>query len=144
MAPRTFTLRAALSAAMLVMVLAMTSCASSEADGKVTTVGPGEAVTLIESGEYVVVDLRSAESFAAGHVTGARNIPFLGGAFKEELPDLDPRQRYLLYGQDPSAANRASDVMVALDFEYVVDAGRFGLLALAGAPVESSEPGGSG
>lgn len=133
---KTATLRATTAGALLGVVLAVASCATSEANGKVTVVRPREAVSLIESGRYVVLDLRSAEAFAAGHVVGARSAPFLDGGFKRQLPGLDPNKRYLLYAKDPEVVRRAADVMVALDFRLVVDAGRFGLLALAGAPIE--------
>jgi rhodanese-related sulfurtransferase len=38
-------------------------------------VEPGDAVALINN-DGVVLDLRSAESFARGHIVNARNVPF--------------------------------------------------------------------
>lgn len=130
-------MRTALTGALLALVLVATSCAtSSEADGKVTVAGPREAVSLIATGDYLVFDLRSPEAYAAGHVKGARSLPFHAGDFADELNRLDVNAKYLLYARDPEVADRASDVMASLDFEHVVDAGSFGLLALAGAPLE--------
>jgi rhodanese-related sulfurtransferase len=130
-------MRTALTGALLALVLVVTSCAtSSEADGKVAVAGPREAVSLIATGDYLVFDLRSPEAYAAGHVTGARNLPFNAGDFADELSRLDMNAKYLLYARDPEVADRAADVMASLDFEHVVDGGSFGLLALAGAPLE--------
>ena len=130
-------MRTALTGALLALVLVATSCAtSSEADGKVAVAGPREAVSLIATGDYLVFDLRSREAYAAGHVKGARSLPFSAGDFADELSRLDVNAKYLLYARDPEVADRASDVMASLDFEHVVDAGSFGLLALAGAPLE--------
>jgi rhodanese-related sulfurtransferase len=118
-------------------VLVITSCAtSSEADGKVVVADAREAVSLVESSDYVVLDLRSASAYEAGHLVGAKNLPYQSGGFEDALVDLDQGTRYLLYAGDPEVADRAADVMVSLDFEHVVDAGAFGLLALAGAPLE--------
>lgn len=129
--------RTALAGALLALFLVVTSCAtSSEAEGKVVAAGPREAVSLIATDDYVVFDLRSAEAYAAGHVKGARSLPFNAGDFADELSRLDMTAKYLLYARDPEVTDRASDVMVSLDFEHVVDAGSFGLLALAGAPLE--------
>ena len=129
--------RTALTGVLLALVLVITSCAtSSEADGKVVLSGAREAVALIDSQDYVVVDLRPADAYAAGHVVGARSLPFSAGEFTEQLGELDTDANYLLYAHDPEISNRAADVMVSLDFVHVVDAGAFGLLALAGAPVE--------
>lgn len=123
-------------APLLVGVLAFSACTSSEADGKVTVVGPREALTLIESGDYVVLDLRSPEAFEAGHVKGALSVPYGEGALKERLVDLEADDRYLLYAKDPQVTDRAADLLVSFGFVHVVDAGAFGLLALAGAELE--------
>jgi phage shock protein E len=131
------TLRTALVGALLGLVLVVTSCAtSSEADGKVTVVNPREAVVLVESGEYVVLDLRSPAAFEAAHVVGALNVPLDDGEFSEELVDLDPDEQYLIYSRRPAEAAEAADLMVALGFSHVADGGAFGLLAIAGAEVE--------
>jgi rhodanese-related sulfurtransferase len=133
------TVRTALLGALLALALVVTSCAStSEADGKVRVVGAREAVTLIESGDYVMLDLRNPAAFEAGRVAGARSMPFGddGSDLARELETLDPEDQYLLYSRDPAVADQAADLMVALGFTHVVDAGSFGLLALAGAPLE--------
>ncbi|HET6628538.1 MAG TPA: rhodanese-like domain-containing protein [Woeseiaceae bacterium] len=46
----------------------------------VTTLEPQEAVKLMNA-DAVVIDLRSAEAFARGHIVNARNIPV------DELPE---------------------------------------------------------
>ncbi|MEO1201733.1 MAG: rhodanese-like domain-containing protein [Pseudomonadota bacterium] len=43
--------------------------------GDVTSILAGNAVQLI-NGDAAVIDVRSAESFARGHITNARNVPF--------------------------------------------------------------------
>jgi rhodanese-related sulfurtransferase len=47
---------------------------------------PGNAVQLINREKAVVVDVREADEFAAGHITGARNIPV--GDFEKRLPEV--------------------------------------------------------
>jgi len=128
--------RTLLVAPLLVVLLTFSACNSSEADGKVTVVGPREALTLIESGDYVVLDLRSSEAYEAGHVKGAMSVPYGDGSLKERLVDLEADDRFLLYSRDPKVADRAADLLVSLGFPHVVDAGAFGLLALAGAELE--------
>jgi phage shock protein E len=131
------TVRTVLVVVLLALVLVVTSCAtSSEADGKVTVVRPDAAVTLVESGDHVVLDLRRPVAFEAAHVVGAVNVPFSDGEFAEDLLDLDPDERYLVYARRPADAADAADRMVALGFSDVVDGGAFGLLAIAGAELE--------
>ena len=43
--------------------------------GDVTSILAGNAVQLINN-DAVVIDVRSAESFARGHIVNARNVPF--------------------------------------------------------------------
>lgn len=49
----------------------------------VTNIDPQAAVSLINS-DAVVIDLRSAEAFARGHIVNAKNIPFDELAANEE------------------------------------------------------------
>ena len=50
------------------------------------TIGTSELVRLINDEDCQVLDLRSAKDFAAGHITGARNIPHQ--QFSSELGKL--------------------------------------------------------
>lgn len=129
------TLRAALVGVVLVVALVATSCGSSEADGEVEVAPPREAVELIDSGDYVVLDVRTAEAFAAGHVAGAVSLPYRTPGFGSRLRGLDRDERYLVYSRSGEAASEVTERMVAEGFEGVVDAGAFGLLAIAGAPL---------
>ncbi|MDA0992345.1 MAG: rhodanese-like domain-containing protein [Proteobacteria bacterium] len=43
--------------------------------GGITSIEPQAAVSLINA-DAVVIDLRSAEAFARGHIVNAKNIPF--------------------------------------------------------------------
>ena len=43
----------------------------------VKRIGPEEARDLMDKGGYVYVDVRSVPEFAAGHPTGAYNVPLL-------------------------------------------------------------------
>ena len=46
-----------------------------QADADVPRVSVKAARTALASGAAIIVDVRSAESFAAGHITGAISIP---------------------------------------------------------------------
>jgi len=48
---------------------------------------PADLRQLLKKGEAVVIDVRSEEAYKAGHVKGARNIPFVQIADRvAELP----------------------------------------------------------
>ena len=51
-------------------------------------VGPAEAVRLINDEDALVLDVRTAGEFAAGHVPGARHLPL--DRLQERLEELAP------------------------------------------------------
>jgi phage shock protein E len=118
------------------LAVGISSCGTSEADGTVQRVGAREAVAVIEGGDHVVLDLRSPEAFDAGHVAGADNLDAAAADFAEEVEGLDPERPYLVYARDAALSGAAAEKMVGLGIGTVVDAGGFGALALAGAPLE--------
>ena len=59
---------------------------AQEGDG-VRRVTAAEARTAVEKGQAVIVDVRGAETFKAGHVKGALSIPLADiGSRSNELP----------------------------------------------------------
>ena len=51
------------------------------------SVNPGEATLLINREDAIVVDVREADEFAAGHLPDARNIP--GGKLAERISEIE-------------------------------------------------------
>lgn len=136
MTTRNTTLRVVTGAAVLLVAFVFTSCGSSEADGTVSVLSPKEAAALLHAEDRVVIDVRTAEAHRAGHVRGAVSLPLRSGELEAQLPALDPEQPYFVYSGDGTDASRAADLMVDAGIDDVVDGGSFGLLAIAGAPVE--------
>jgi rhodanese-related sulfurtransferase len=46
--------------------------------------------------DFVLVDVRSVEEFRAGHIVGARNLPFKDGTFEERRGEL-PRSKEIIF-----------------------------------------------
>ena len=75
------------------------------------------AVQLINREKAVVIDVSEAEEFSAGHVGGAKNIPF--GQLEEKLPAAVKNKALPLILVCPSGAraNRALAVAKKLGYE---------------------------
>lgn len=56
---------------------------------KVKDVTPDEAEKLIKEKKAVVLDIRTPDEFAEGHIEGAINVDFLSDKFSEQLAKLD-------------------------------------------------------
>lgn len=124
---------------MLVAVVAavlLVGCGSDDAGRRVgvITVPPQDAVAVLAEGDAVVIDVRTPEEFAEGHLVDARNLP-LAGDFETEIASLPRDGRYVLYCRTGNRSAQAADIMERLGFTDVLDAGGLPALAAAGAQV---------
>jgi rhodanese-related sulfurtransferase len=74
------------------------------------------AVQLINREKAVVIDVSEAEEFAAGHVTGAKNIPL--GQLEEKLPSAVKNKGLPLILVCPTGARASRAVAVAKKLGY--------------------------
>ncbi|MDW5443870.1 rhodanese-like domain-containing protein [Polaromonas sp. SM01] len=74
------------------------------------------AVQLINREKAVVIDVSEAEEFAAGHVTGAKNIPL--GQLEEKLPGAVKNKGLPLILVCPTGARASRAVAVAKKLGY--------------------------
>ena len=128
--------RLMLTLAVVAPVLGMTSCGTSQANDTVVRITAMKAVKVIAEGDATVVDLRPPGAFAAGHVAGAVNIDASAPGFEDRVAALDESATYLIYARTKVDSARAADRMAELGLDRILDAGSFGLLALAGADLE--------
>jgi rhodanese-related sulfurtransferase/predicted transcriptional regulator len=70
--------------------------------GDVEAIGREELVARLARGDVVLVDVRPAEEFAAGHIDGARSIPF--EELERRLAELPPDREVVAYCRGPFCA----------------------------------------
>lgn len=79
-----------------------------------------EAFTLMEDNQggddFVIIDLRSAEEYANGHIEEAINLDYNSADFARELDELGRDKVYLLYSHADDVSGRAMDMMAGLGF----------------------------
>ena len=83
-----------------------------------------EAVEMMEcESGYIILDVRTAEEFGAGHIPGAINVPneSIGSAEIEELPDKE--QLILVYCRSGNRSKQASQKLVDLGYTNIVEFG---------------------
>lgn len=108
------------------------------AEGRVADVSAEEAKQLIdETRGLVVLDVRTPEEFAEGHIKGAINIDVKADSFAEEVAKLNPETPFLVHCRSGRRSLDALDQMKPMPFErvYHLDSGIQGWEA-AGFPVE--------
>lgn len=67
--------------------------------GEVDTIGRDELRARLGRGEVVLIDVRPAEEFAAGHIEGARSIPL--DELEKRLAELPPDREVVAYCRGP-------------------------------------------
>lgn len=120
-----------LSASLVTAVALVAGCAGAEtiapaeetATQIIEDITPQEAFTLIQDNEgnpsFVILDVRTAEEFASGHIENAINIDYYSDTFRDELDNLDKNQTYLVYCRSGRRSGSALDIMAELGFNEV-------------------------
>jgi rhodanese-related sulfurtransferase len=68
----------------------------------VERIGPDELIDRLRRGEVVLVDVRPAEEYAAGHIAGARSVPL--EELEEQLGELPAGHEIIAYCRGPFCA----------------------------------------
>ena len=81
---------------LVFLFLGLTSCLKSPADG-VQVLEVSKYEKKMTQPEVQLVDVRTPEEFAEGHVPGAVNIDVKNPNFEEEIQKLDTKKNYFIY-----------------------------------------------
>ncbi|WP_397546420.1 rhodanese-like domain-containing protein [Rhodothermus marinus] len=87
--------------------------------------------------EAVVIDVRTPEEFAQGHLKGALNINVQAPDFRAQIQalDLDPDRPVYLYCRSGRRSQLAAEILREMGFRRLYNIGGFEDLARAGAEV---------
>ena len=76
---------------------------------------------MAEYPDAQIIDVRTPEEFAAGHLDGAQNINFYDDDFEEQLKKLDKKKTVLVYCKSGGRSGKASNKMLSMEFNRVYD-----------------------
>jgi phage shock protein E len=71
--------------------------------------------------DLVILDVRTPEEFAEGHIAGAVMINFYEADFADQLAGLDPDVPYVLYCRSGNRSGQTTAIMDELGFTSVQD-----------------------
>jgi hydroxyacylglutathione hydrolase len=78
---------------------------------------PAAVEKLDDAGDATILDVRTTEAHAAGHVHGALNVPVSGSSFATRAGFvLDPDERIVMHATDDAEAQRAAQGLRAVGF----------------------------
>jgi phage shock protein E len=84
-------------------------------------VTPHQAAVLATDAGVTVIDVRTPEEFAEGHIEDATLIDFSARDFTDRIAELDPEQEYLVYCRSGNRSGQAVAIMRELGFGRVFD-----------------------
>ncbi|MFB7129362.1 rhodanese-like domain-containing protein [Kitasatospora sp. NPDC056273] len=102
---------------------------------------PAEAHELARTGAAVLLDVREAAEFAAGHAPGALHQPLIGLAAGVPLPTGAAGRTVLAICRSGNRSGRAAELLARRGVEALNVVGGMGAWALAGLPVTTSDGG---
>ena len=95
--------------------------AEAPATKRFRNVDVAEWETLRKDAKVVVLDVRTTEEYADGHMQGAINLDIRGGKFAETLAGLDKSKTYLVHCAVGGRSAKAFGQMDSLKFEKVLN-----------------------
>ena len=112
---------------LLIMTLLLIGCTAPKPATEANTyrrITMQEAVEMMEKEEnYMILDVRTHEEFAAGHIPGAILVPNETISTEEiaQLPDKD--QLIMVYCRSGNRSKQASDKLVKLGYTNIIEFG---------------------
>ena len=97
---------------------------------------PDDASAKIESGDVEILDVRTPEEYAQGHIEGATLVDFYEPGFADRIAELDRDREYVVYCRSGNRSGQATAIMADQGFSTVNDV-EGGIVAweAAGLPV---------
>lgn len=81
----------------------------------------GASIQAEADEDLIVLDVRTPEEFAAGHLEGAILVDFYDDDFVDQLSELDPNRPYLMYCRSGNRSGQTAEIMKDLGFTDVAD-----------------------
>ncbi len=118
-----FVRRLATALTVIGLALALSACADAGTATSGVRVDDPQAVAdlLAEEPDRVVIDVRTPEEFAAGHLEGAVLVDYNAPDFAERIAEFDRDGDYVIYCRSGNRSAGARDVMTEQGFTDVVD-----------------------
>ncbi len=89
---------------------------------QISSLPPLQFNELLQTNKYLLLDIRTADEYAAGHLENAKQIDYYQTqAFSDYLDRLDKNAKYLIYCRTGKRSSVASQIMQSKGFEDVTE-----------------------
>ena len=103
---------------------------------EVVEVTPTETTEILQQEAPIVLDVRTKEEYAEGHLKGAKNMDVTAADFEKKLETLDKSETYLVHCKSGGRSARAMKLLKKLGFTkvYHMNGGMMAIMARAVLP----------
>ncbi len=103
---------------LAVLALTIMCEAKRPADNSACTMD-AKAFKSMDLADVKILDVRTPEEYASGHVAGAKMIDVKDSSFENSLSGLDKSQKYVVYCKSGIRSGRAATIMAKHGFSDV-------------------------
>jgi rhodanese-related sulfurtransferase len=100
-------------------ILSSTSFAQSAAKDSIQVLSIAEFEKMVTKKKSKIIDVRTPEEVAEGHLADASTINFLSPNFTSQVASLNKKGTYLLYCRSGARTRKAVDAMQKMGFKHV-------------------------
>ncbi|TPE42890.1 rhodanese-like domain-containing protein [Pontibacter mangrovi] len=124
---------------LALLAAVMFSCAGTpqQEPAQVQKLTPSEFKQQNMNRKTVLLDVRTPEEYAGGHLDGAMLSDFRGGEFAKDMQNWDKDKVYYLYCASGNRSGKASEMLKQAGFKHIYDLGGYQSLVEAGLPTET-------
>ena len=128
---------AAMAAMAVIGVLLLAACGSTSS--AISTVDPQSFLSTASQPGVTVLDVRTPDEYASGHLEGAVNMNVEGSDFSTQIATLDKTGTVAVYCHSGRRSAMAADELASAGFTAIVNLkGGIADLQAAGAPIVAS------
>ena len=104
--------------ALLLGLLGLTTNASAQSDS-IKTVDAAQYAEFIKSDSVFLVDVRTVEEYAAGHIANAKNIDVLKSDFKNNASTLPKNKQIAVYCRSGKRSLVAANILAKMGYKVI-------------------------
>ena len=104
--------------ALLLGLLGLTTNASAQSDS-IKTVDAAQFAEIIRSDSVLLLDVRTADEYEAGHIANAKNIDVLKSDFKDKTSALPAGKQIAVYCRSGKRSLVAANILAKMGYKVI-------------------------
>ncbi len=94
---------------------------ATSSKGKIYNVSAGDFSKVVQLNNVTVVDIRTPQEFASGHIKNAKNIDWYQRSFRTLIQDIPKEKPIAIYCRSGNRTSKAANLLQSLGFKEVVN-----------------------